>query len=147
MVLGSFSGQSTLLTLPDLRRVLASECFPRKSDAFLTSLDLLPTLGHFIGAKLPEAKIDGKNLSNVLLGKRAQSVATRFTITPERNSRPRGQPRSCAKYRSTASLAAESTGEHGSSAGVLMPTNGPAPDARFKSYVPRLIEDLRGRFK
>lgn len=28
-----------------------------------------------------------------------------------------------------------------------MPTNGPAPDARFKSYVPRLVEDLQERFK
>ena len=28
-----------------------------------------------------------------------------------------------------------------------MPTNGPAPDARFSSYVPRLVEDLQARFK
>jgi len=28
-----------------------------------------------------------------------------------------------------------------------MPTNGPAPDIRFKSYVPRLVEDLQERFK
>ena len=41
----------------------------RTSDKFLTSLDLLPTLAPFIGAKLPEAKIDGQNLGDVLLGK------------------------------------------------------------------------------
>ena len=29
----------------------------------------------------------------------------------------------------------------------VMPTNGPAPDPRFKSYVPRLVEDLQARFK
>ena len=28
-----------------------------------------------------------------------------------------------------------------------MPTNGPAPDAHYKSYVGRLIEDLRDRLK
>ncbi len=28
-----------------------------------------------------------------------------------------------------------------------LPTNGPSPNARFNSYVPRLVEDLQGRFK
>ena len=41
----------------------------RTNDAFLTALDLLPTLAHFIGAKLPAAKIDGQDLSDLLLGK------------------------------------------------------------------------------
>ena len=28
-----------------------------------------------------------------------------------------------------------------------MPTNGPSPDVRFNSYVPRLIEDLQEKLK
>ena len=41
----------------------------RNSDAFITALDILPTLARLISAKLPAAKIDGQNLSDLLLGK------------------------------------------------------------------------------
>jgi arylsulfatase A-like enzyme len=40
----------------------------RTSDEFITALDLLPTVARFIGAELPKAKIDGQDLSRVLLG-------------------------------------------------------------------------------
>lgn len=41
----------------------------RIRDEFVTGLDLLPTFSSLMGAKLPSTKIDGIDLSNLLLGK------------------------------------------------------------------------------
>ncbi len=41
----------------------------RTQEGFLTSLDLLPSLAHLIGAPLPATRIDGQDLSALLLGK------------------------------------------------------------------------------
>ncbi len=38
------------------------------SDDFITALDVLPTVARLIGAELPKARIDGQDLSGVLLG-------------------------------------------------------------------------------
>ena len=38
---------------------------PKSSDAFITGIDLMPTLAKLIGAKLPERKIDGLDLSDL----------------------------------------------------------------------------------
>ncbi len=40
---------------------------PKTSEAFITSIDLLPTLAGLIGAQLPERKIDGIDLSPLFL--------------------------------------------------------------------------------
>jgi arylsulfatase len=40
----------------------------RTSDEFITSLDLLPSIARLMGAELPKARIDGQDLSGVLLG-------------------------------------------------------------------------------
>jgi arylsulfatase A-like enzyme len=41
----------------------------RTSDQFITALDLLPSIAALLGAELPKTKIDGQDLSAVLLGK------------------------------------------------------------------------------
>ncbi len=40
----------------------------RTSDDFITALDLLPSMARLMGAELPKARIDGLDLSGVLLG-------------------------------------------------------------------------------
>src|SRR6185437_965710 len=42
----------------------------RVSDELFTTLDLFATLAHLIGARLPEVKIDGLNLTPLLLGEK-----------------------------------------------------------------------------
>jgi len=45
----------------------------RRCDAPMMTIDLFPTVAQLIGAKLPERKIDGLDISQVILGKSDQS--------------------------------------------------------------------------
>ena len=42
----------------------------KESSELITSMDLLPTIAKLVKAELPENKIDGKDISPILLGKR-----------------------------------------------------------------------------
>lgn len=50
----------------------------RVSDEFITGLDLLPTIAMLAGAALPKAKIDGMDLSPLLLGEKHATGRTTF---------------------------------------------------------------------
>ena len=59
----------------------------RVCDAPLMTIDMLPTVAGLIGAKLPKHKIDGLDISDVILGKTDQVAARRavLLLSPQRS--------------------------------------------------------------
>ena len=71
-------------------------------DAPLMTIDMLPTIAALIGGKLPEHKIDGLDISDVICGKTRQ-VAARSALL----LLPRERPRMPAQRQMEAGTAAE----------------------------------------